>query len=251
MIGKGKKNVFNRKKDQVGRSIAGWKGKLLSRAGREILIKAVAQATLTYTMSCFKLPDSLCMDLNAMVRNFWWGQKESKRKMAWISWDKLYQRKSDGGMGFKNLKAFNLALLAKQGWRIVQNPSSLIHKVLKVKYFENTSFLEAQLGKRSSYTWRSLLEARCILERGMRWCIGNGRNVDIWRDRWLPISKSFSVINPRIQRIEGERVVSLLDLDNGTWDCEKVRNTFLPHEAEVVLRIPISLSLPNNSRIWA
>lgn len=78
-----------------------------------------------------------------MVRNFWWGQKESKRKMAWISWDKLYQRKSDGGMGFKNLKAFSLALLAKQGWRIVQNPSSLIQKVLKVKYFENTSFLEA------------------------------------------------------------------------------------------------------------
>ena len=163
----------------MGRRIAGWKAKLLSRASREILIKVMAQATPPYTMSCFKLLDSLCTDLNSMVRNFWWGQKESERKMAWISWDKLCQRKSDGGMEFKDLKAFNLASQVKQGWRIVQNPSSLLHKVLKAKYFGNTSFLEAQLGKRPSYTWRSLLEAKCILERGLRWCIGNGINVDI------------------------------------------------------------------------
>ena len=70
---KGKRKVFNRIKDQVGRKIAGWKDRLLSIAGREILIKAVAQATPTYTMSCFKLPNSLCKDLNSMMSNFWWG----------------------------------------------------------------------------------------------------------------------------------------------------------------------------------
>ena len=60
MIGKGKKKAFKRLKDQVGRRIAGWKGKLLSNAGREILIKAMAQVTPTYTINCFKLPNSLC-----------------------------------------------------------------------------------------------------------------------------------------------------------------------------------------------
>ena len=59
----------------MGRRIAGWKRKLLLRANKEILIKVVAQATPTYTMSCF------------MVRNIWWGQKENERKMAWISWE--------------------------------------------------------------------------------------------------------------------------------------------------------------------
>ena len=78
MVGRGKKKDFNRIKDQVGRRIAGWKGKLLSKAGKEILIKAVAQATPTYTMSCFKIPDALCKELNSMVRNFWWGQKENE-----------------------------------------------------------------------------------------------------------------------------------------------------------------------------
>ena len=78
-MGKGKKKAFSRIKDQVGRRIAGWKGNLLSNAGCEILIKAVAQATTTYTMSCFKLPDSLCHELNSMVCQFWWGQKEGAK----------------------------------------------------------------------------------------------------------------------------------------------------------------------------
>lgn len=71
LIGRGKRKAFNRIKDQVGRHIAGWKGRLLSNAGREILIKAVAQATPTYTMSWFKIPDSLCNELNSMLSNFW------------------------------------------------------------------------------------------------------------------------------------------------------------------------------------
>ena len=150
-MGKGKRKAFNHIKEMVGRKIAGWKGKLLSNAGREILIKAVAQATPTYTMSCFKLPDSLCKELNSMVRNFWWGQKDEERKMAWISWEKLCIPKMEGDMGFRDLKTFNLALLAKQGWRIQQNPNSLVHKVFKAKYFAGCSFREVQLGYRPSY----------------------------------------------------------------------------------------------------
>ena len=55
----------------MGRHLAGWKGKLLSNAGREILIKTVAEATPTYTMSYFKLPDTLCNELNSMISDFW------------------------------------------------------------------------------------------------------------------------------------------------------------------------------------
>ena len=70
LVGRGKRKAFNQIKDQVGRKIVGWKGKLLSNAGREILIKAVGQATPTYTMSIFKLLDLLCKDLNSMMGNF-------------------------------------------------------------------------------------------------------------------------------------------------------------------------------------
>ena len=48
----------------------GWEGKLLSQAGREILVKAVAQAPPTYSMSCFKLPMGLCQDIEALIKRF-------------------------------------------------------------------------------------------------------------------------------------------------------------------------------------
>ena len=59
-VGQKKKECFDNIKQQVWKKLQGWEGKLLSQAGREILIKAVAQALPTYSMSCFKLPVGLC-----------------------------------------------------------------------------------------------------------------------------------------------------------------------------------------------
>lgn len=88
LVGRGKRKAFNRIKDQVGRKIAEWKDKILSNAGRGILIKVVVQATPTYTMSVFKLLESLCKELNSMMGNLWWGQKERQKRLAWVSWEK-------------------------------------------------------------------------------------------------------------------------------------------------------------------
>lgn len=183
--------------------------------GREILIKAVVQATTTCTMSCFKLSDSLCRDLNSSMSQFWWGQKAKERKMAWTSWDNLCRPKAEEGMGFKDLKAFNLALLAKQGWQLSQNLSSLTHKVFKAKYFAGYSFMEAQVGKKPSYVWRSIMAARETVERGSRWCIGDGRTVEIWRDRWIPISDNFKVISPKGSDGELVKVTQLIGGETG------------------------------------
>ena len=228
-----------------------WKGNLLTMVGREILIKVVAQATPMYTMNCFKLPDSLCNELNYLIRNFWCGQRDKERKLAWLAWEKMCIPKSEGGMGFKDLKAFNLALLAKQGWRLVQNTESLAHRVLKARYFPNSSFLEAQVGKNSSYTWWSLMAAQEVLRRGLRWNIGNGRKTKIWVDRWIPIPNSFMVASPRPQNFESELVEYFIDRETGGWDTSAVKNVFLPFEVEAILSIPISPSLPEDALIWA
>ena len=71
--GRSKKQVFNEIKERVGKKMSGWKEKLLSIGGIEIQFKAIAQAVPTYTMGCFLLPNSLCEDIEGMMRNFWWG----------------------------------------------------------------------------------------------------------------------------------------------------------------------------------
>ena len=126
----------------------------------------VAQAIPTYTMSCFRLPDSLCEELTSMIRKFWWGQQKEEKRIAWLSWEKLCVPKSCGGMGFKQLKYFNMALLAKQGWRLQTNPNSLVYRVLKARYFPQCEFIEASLGNNPSYSWHSVLSAKHLVREG-------------------------------------------------------------------------------------
>ena len=80
--GKNKIITFNAIKEKLGKVLASWKEKFLSKVGKEVLIKVVAQAIPTYTMNCFKLPNSLCDEMMGMIQNFWWGQKKEERKIA-------------------------------------------------------------------------------------------------------------------------------------------------------------------------
>ncbi|XP_050290016.1 uncharacterized protein LOC126728194 [Quercus robur] len=151
LVGKNKRSTFNDIKEKLGKKLSGWKEKMLSKVGKEILIKAVALAIPTYTMSCFKLPDNLCDELTAMIRKFWWGQVKNENRIPWLSWDKMCESKSNGAMGFKNLKLFNLALLAKQGWRLQVGHDSLVYRVLKAKYFPRVAkLLDSEKGE-----WRT------------------------------------------------------------------------------------------------
>ncbi|KAA3467059.1 reverse transcriptase [Gossypium australe] len=61
-------------------------------------------------------------------------------------------------MGFKEFEAFNLAMLAKQSWRMIAEPRPLWVKVLKGLYFPHKSIMEAEKGSRASWIWRSLVE---------------------------------------------------------------------------------------------
>ena len=147
-------------------------------------------------MGCFLLPKGLLKDLEGMMSRFWWSQKMQERKVHWLSWSKLCMPKSMGGIGFRELHSFNLAMLAKQGWRLMKNTHSLFYRVYKSKYFPNISFLHAPSPNSGSFAWKSIVVARSVLDSGLRWRVGTGNKIRIWQDQWLPTPPSFKVVTP-------------------------------------------------------
>ena len=113
----------------------------------------------------FLLPAKLCNELDALCAKFWWGQTGDERKIHWKSWSFLTKPKKVGSMGFQDLRSFNLAMLAKQDWRMLQDQNSLLSRCFKAKYFPRCSFMEAADCPNSSYVWKSVLAAQQILKK--------------------------------------------------------------------------------------
>uniref|UniRef100_A0A7N2R2Q8 RNase H type-1 domain-containing protein n=1 Tax=Quercus lobata TaxID=97700 RepID=A0A7N2R2Q8_QUELO len=146
-----------------------------------------------------------------------------------MSWEKLCAPKSCGGMGFKKLKEFNLALLAKQGWRLQQSYDSLVYKVLKAKYFPTNDFSQAVLGK-------SIMFAQPLVKNGLWWRLGNGDRIRIWGDKWLPKLSTFMVSSPRLFIPHDMKVGELINKEEASWKADAIDALFVPHEAEVLVQ---------------
>ncbi|KAK4397691.1 hypothetical protein Sango_1244600 [Sesamum angolense] len=89
------------------------------------------------------------------MADFFWHNKDV-RKSHWLAWDKLCGRKEAGGLGFWKMGAFNLAILAKQLWRIVSNTDIVLSRLLKHKYFPTSDVLTATPSQGYSFTWKSI-----------------------------------------------------------------------------------------------
>jgi hypothetical protein len=131
-----------------------WGDGFPSQAGKETLIKAIAQSIPTYIMSVFKLPRAVCDDLMRMVCNYWWGASKGRRKTHWLSWEKNTLPKAKGGLGFRDFRVFNQALLARQAWRLLTKPNSLCARVKKARYFPNGELQDTVFSGNASPAWQ-------------------------------------------------------------------------------------------------
>jgi hypothetical protein len=134
-----------------------------------------------------------------MICRFWWAQHDKENKVHWLSWEKLTRSKRDGGLGFRDLYGFNMAMLANQAWRMLISPDSLCAQVLKAKYYLHSTILEAVPRDGMSYSFRSILRGVELLKEGLIWRIGDGANVNIWSDSWLAIDGALKPITTRGQ----------------------------------------------------
>lgn len=200
-------------------------------------------------LQCFNIPVSILDEVERMCRNFYWGQKQNERRMAWVAWHKTQQSKKAGGLGMRDLRTFNKALLAKQAWRILTNKKSLLGRILKMKYFPNTDFMKAKVSPNASFTWRSICSARDIIEKGAMKVVGKGNTISIWKDPWVPTLPNFRVL--QTQNTENEDLRVVYDLMQGDrWNVELLNSTFSTWEAQAIMCIPVTRYAEEDGWTW-
>ncbi|XP_058734150.1 uncharacterized protein LOC131605869 [Vicia villosa] len=219
MIGRSKKATFSFLKDRIWKKINSWSGRSLSRAGKEVMIKSVLQSILTYIMSLYLIPDGVVKDVEKMLNSFC--------------------LKSEGGMGFRDFKAFNLAMIAKQGWNFLSKPNSLVARIFKARYFPRSTFLDSKIGNNPSYVWRSLWKAKDVLKLGSRWSIRDGSNIKVMHDPWLREKDGWWINGPQKQGVYDLFVKDLMRPDIKQWDVGKVLQVFGRKDADSILKIPL------------
>lgn len=168
-----------------------------------------------------------------MIRKFQWGQMKNEKKLAQLSWDKMCMPKDRGRMGFQDLKSFNLALLAKEGWRLQTNSASLFSRVYKAKYFPQCSFVEATMCRNPSYAQRSLMAALGVVQRGMRWQQGMATKSGCG-------SSTYKMVTLEIPNPNNALVCKLINRANNEWYTDKLSQWFLPEDRDTILSIPLS-----------
>lgn len=168
-----------------------------------------------------------------------------------MDWARLCRSKSEGRVGFRDMASFNLALLAKQAWRIITLPDLLLTRILKVRYFPSSFFFVADLGELPLLTWRSTLLARPHLEAGLKKRIGNGENTFMWGDAWLLSEGSGKLITTRLfHSAYPDRVRDFIDWAVGEWDLAKISQHLWPCDVERVWLWGLQLPPKVRTFLW-
>jgi hypothetical protein len=171
-----------------------WKGRNLSIGGRVTLINSVLSSLPLYFFSFYKAPSCVIKELVTIQRNFLWGGGSVEKKMCWVSWDRICQPKTRGGLGIKNLEFFNSSLLCKWKWRCFNDKEAPWHELLIFRYgafAENFLYGEGKERlKKSSIWWRDLWSLGGENDGGwfvnnISSVLGNGKEIGFWKEKWI------------------------------------------------------------------
>lgn len=248
-FGRRKKDIFVGILDRINKRALSYSNRFLSSAGKQVLLKAVLSSLPTYAMSCFKLPISLCKKIQSLFTRFWWDEKPGVRKISWVAWDKLTLPLSAGGLGFKEIVDFNEALLAKLSWRILEDPHSLLSRMMKGKYFPSSSFMDSKVPKNSSHGWSGIVAGKEVLKQGLGWIVGSGKEIMMWEDAWLLTNSPLRPMGPAPYSSRMMRVADLIHTTSNTWNLEAIR-THLPQYEEIITSIELSSFSMEDSLAW-
>jgi hypothetical protein len=103
--------------------------------GRLVLLKSVLSSIPSYFLCFFKAPTGIISLIESIFKAFLWGGSEESRKLNCIKWDKVCLAKEHGGLEVRRVKEFNISLLGKWCWLVMQEPESLWFKGMEKRLY--------------------------------------------------------------------------------------------------------------------
>lgn len=203
-----KQTGFQRLLDMISDRLDGWKGKLLSKAGRITLIKSTLASLSSYYLSHLSLTKLQAAKCDRLINNFLWGDTTAKRKMHLIGWHTVCLPLEYGGLGIRNTLDLNHSLLAKQDWKILHDQASLFSCFMRSKYGHPNHHEDFKCPNNASPIWKGIYKAFLSIKPDLRWQVGNGEKINIVSDIWY---------KPVTHIAEVHKVKDLISND-GIWD---------------------------------
>lgn len=207
--------------DKLMKRIAGWKGKLLSIAGKLALLKSCLASIPIYLLSFIKFPNWAIESINSHIGNFLWNDLEGKHKYHLSNWQSLAQKKEFGGWGIPHLSCLNMSLLSAWINRYHLSDNVIWRKIVDYKY--NTKkpnlFCCPKIG--ASLFWKGVLWASKAAKLGTRWKIGDGKTTRFWENLWFG-NCSLAIQFWELYTIADQKNASVAEL----WDGENLKISF-------------------------
>ncbi|KAK1313470.1 hypothetical protein QJS10_CPA06g01099 [Acorus calamus] len=145
--------------DVVSRRLQGWKGRMLSMAGRSILIQSVINALPQHFMLSVAMPLSAVKDVEQAARSFLWNGADLLPKIHLLSWEAVTRAKAHGGLGLRQLSAMREAMLGVIAFKYLIN-SSDISSYFALKYKWNGNPWELGNFCKASLVWKALSQVQ-------------------------------------------------------------------------------------------
>ncbi|XP_058724451.1 uncharacterized protein LOC131595932 [Vicia villosa] len=191
-----RKKVWLEVVNNIRRRLSSWKGRNISMGGRVTLINSVLNSIPIFTLSFFKIPGKIAKEIRKIQSEFLWSGRLERRCIHWVNWGVVCKSKAKGGLGVRDVKEMNNALLLKWKWRILNDNEAIWNSFIKERYCCPKIRIQDTGGvlhrSDDSIWWRDLCKIKVldeIIDNGFSGCFTclckDGKDILFWHNRWL------------------------------------------------------------------
>lgn len=105
--------------------------------------------------------------------------------MALLNWNNITQPKQRGGLGLRDLRHLNHALMLKHLWKFVSGSQVLWAQILRAKYTLRSSIWQTGRLTNCTRLWKGMSQQRAHLKPHIRWIVGNGQQCQVFDAPWF------------------------------------------------------------------